>query len=149
MSVLGDDRDMPITSLGAGFVTPNLTPTAPPVEVRALLSRACGLRRRDRQGRRSHEPGLKSPDRHRQPLTAPEVGATSRDRHRAAAQREGSLRELVDPLAMRANIEHNHVRQDHVLTMSIDMSIDIMPVPRVPADERIVVDDLGYADDGI
>src|SRR5262249_7225571 len=86
-------------------------------------------------------------------------------------QREGSLREFADqlrnnelptvrvpgtavflnrgkqtaPLAMRANVEHNHVRHDHVLIMSID----IMPVPRVPADERIVVDDLGYADDGI
>jgi KUP system potassium uptake protein len=86
-------------------------------------------------------------------------------------QREGSLREFVDqlrnnelstvrvpgtavflnrgkqtaPLAMRANVEHNHVRHDHVLIMSID----IMPVPRVPAGERIVVDDLGYADDGI
>ncbi|MEU7164112.1 potassium transporter Kup [Streptomyces morookaense] len=49
------------------------------------------------------------------------------------------------PLAMRANVEHNHVRHDHVVILSIETE----PVPRVPADQRIVVDDLGYADDGI
>jgi KUP system potassium uptake protein len=49
------------------------------------------------------------------------------------------------PLALRANVEHNHVRHDHVLIIAIITE----PVPRVPADERIVVDDLGYADDGI
>ncbi|MCD7438914.1 potassium transporter Kup [Streptomyces lincolnensis] len=87
------------------------------------------------------------------------------------ARHEGSLREFVDqlrsgeaserqvpgtavflnrgketaPLAMRANVEHNHVRHDHVVILSIRTE----PVPRVPADRRIVVDDLGYADDGI
>jgi KUP system potassium uptake protein len=49
------------------------------------------------------------------------------------------------PLAMRANVEHNHVRHEHVLILSILTE----PVPRIPADQRIVVDDLGYADDGI
>ncbi|GAA3248502.1 potassium transporter Kup [Nonomuraea helvata] len=49
------------------------------------------------------------------------------------------------PLAMRANVEHNHVRHEHVLIMSIETE----PVPRVPAGRRIVVDDLGHADDGI
>jgi KUP system potassium uptake protein len=49
------------------------------------------------------------------------------------------------PLAMRANVEHNHVRHEHVVIMSIETE----PVPRVPAAERITVDDLGYADDGI
>ncbi|MGW1783257.1 KUP/HAK/KT family potassium transporter [Streptomyces sp. NPDC002143] len=49
------------------------------------------------------------------------------------------------PLAMRANVEHNHVRHDQVVILSIGTE----PVPRVPADQRIVVDDLGYADDGI
>jgi KUP system potassium uptake protein len=49
------------------------------------------------------------------------------------------------PLAMRANVEHNRVRHEHVVIMSLETE----PVPRVPADERIVVDDLGYADDGI
>ncbi|MGW2518512.1 potassium transporter Kup [Streptomyces sp. NPDC001617] len=49
------------------------------------------------------------------------------------------------PLAMRANVEHNHVRHDHVVILSIETE----PVPRVPAGQRIVVDDLGYSDDGI
>ncbi|MER7894496.1 KUP/HAK/KT family potassium transporter [Micromonospora sp. NPDC094482] len=49
------------------------------------------------------------------------------------------------PLAMRANVEHNHVRHEHVLILSIETE----PVPRVPPDRRITVDDLGYADDGI
>jgi KUP system potassium uptake protein len=49
------------------------------------------------------------------------------------------------PLAMRANVEHNHVRHEHVLIVAIETQ----PVPRVPANERIVIDDLGYADDGI
>ncbi|MER6128077.1 potassium transporter Kup [Streptomyces sp. NPDC001795] len=49
------------------------------------------------------------------------------------------------PLAMRANVEHNHVRHDQVVILSIETE----PVPRVPTDQRIVVDDLGYTDDGI
>lgn len=49
------------------------------------------------------------------------------------------------PLAMRANVEHNHVRHGHVVIMSIET----VPVPRVPADQRVDVDKLGYADDGI
>ncbi len=49
------------------------------------------------------------------------------------------------PLAMRANVEHNHVLQEHVVIVSIETQ----PVPRVPASERISVDDLGYSDDGI
>ncbi|GAA3452954.1 potassium transporter Kup [Dactylosporangium matsuzakiense] len=49
------------------------------------------------------------------------------------------------PLAMRANVEHNHVRHVHVLILSIETQ----PVPRVPDEERITVDELGYADDGI
>jgi KUP system potassium uptake protein len=86
-------------------------------------------------------------------------------------QTEGSLREFVDdlrankpptrrvpgtavflnrgkqtaPLALRANVEHNHVRHEHIVILSIETE----PVPRVPADRRIVIDDLGYADDGI
>ncbi|WP_214318165.1 potassium transporter Kup [Nonomuraea sediminis] len=49
------------------------------------------------------------------------------------------------PLALRANVEFNHVRHEQVVIMSIDTE----PVPRVPAADRIVVDDLGYSDDGI
>jgi KUP system potassium uptake protein len=87
------------------------------------------------------------------------------------SRREGSLREFIDrlrthpegivqvpgtavflnrgketaPLAMRANVEHNHVRHDHVLIIAIQTE----PAPRVPADEQLSIDDLGYADDGI
>ncbi|MGW3309697.1 potassium transporter Kup [Streptomyces sp. NPDC001073] len=87
------------------------------------------------------------------------------------ADHEGSLREFVDqlrsgersviqvpgtavflnrgkqtaPLAMRANVERNHVRHEQVVILSIETE----PVPRVPLDRRIVVDGLGYADDGI
>ncbi|MEU4096164.1 potassium transporter Kup [Streptomyces sp. NPDC026673] len=87
------------------------------------------------------------------------------------ARREGSLREFVSrlrsgqvrtlrvpgtavflnrgketaPLALRANVEHNHVRHDQVVILALKTE----PVPRVPADRRIAVDDLGYADDGI
>ncbi|WP_444543670.1 potassium transporter Kup [Nocardia araoensis] len=86
-------------------------------------------------------------------------------------RREGSLREFIDhlhagdpsilevpgtavflnrgkrtaPLALRANAEHNHVRHAHVVIMSIETE----PVPRVPADQRISVDSLGYTEDGI
>jgi KUP system potassium uptake protein len=87
------------------------------------------------------------------------------------ARLEGSLREFVDdlrsgkapalhvpgtavflnrdkqttPLAMRANVEHNHVRHEHIVILSLETE----PVPRVPDDQRIIVDALGYADDGI
>jgi KUP system potassium uptake protein len=46
------------------------------------------------------------------------------------------------PLAMRANVEHNHVRHDHVIIMAIDT----LPIPRVAELDRIDVDPLGYAD---
>jgi KUP system potassium uptake protein len=49
------------------------------------------------------------------------------------------------PLAMRANVEHNHVLHEHVLILAIET----LPVPRVPETERIEVDDLGHAGDGI
>jgi KUP system potassium uptake protein len=49
------------------------------------------------------------------------------------------------PLAMRANVELNHVLHEHVVIMSIDT----LTVPRVEDSERIEVDGLGYANDGI
>ncbi|MFD4506108.1 potassium transporter Kup [Streptomyces sp. NPDC058457] len=87
------------------------------------------------------------------------------------ARQEGSLAEFVDhlrtgevptiripgtavfldrgketaPLAMRANVEHNHVLHDHVVILSLETQ----PVPRVPDDRRSAVDALGYGDDGI
>jgi KUP system potassium uptake protein len=90
---------------------------------------------------------------------------------RAREEAEGPLREFVDrladydpplarvpgtavflnrgketaPLAMRANVEHNHVRHEHVVVLAIET----VPVPRIPASERMEVDALGYAEDGI
>lgn len=49
------------------------------------------------------------------------------------------------PLALRENVEHNRTLHEHVVIMSVET----VPVPRVPDAERIRVDDLGYARDGI
>jgi KUP system potassium uptake protein len=49
------------------------------------------------------------------------------------------------PLALRANVEHNQVRHEHVVIVSIETE----PVPRVPEDHRVTVNDLGYGNDGI
>ena len=46
---------------------------------------------------------------------------------------------------MRANVEHNHILHEHVVILSIET----LPVPHVAAANRLAVDDLGYADDGI
>lgn len=49
------------------------------------------------------------------------------------------------PLALRANVEHNQVRHEHVVIVAIGTE----PVPRVAEDQRVTVDELGYGDDGI
>jgi KUP system potassium uptake protein len=49
------------------------------------------------------------------------------------------------PLAMRANVEHNHILHENVVILSIET----LPVPHVPDEDRVTVDDLGYTDDGI
>ncbi len=49
------------------------------------------------------------------------------------------------PLALRANVEHNHVRHEHVVIVAIETE----PVPRVPDDQRLTVDALGDPADGI
>ncbi|WP_063128392.1 potassium transporter Kup [Nocardia fusca] len=49
------------------------------------------------------------------------------------------------PLAMRATVEHNRVLHEHVVILSLDT----VPVPRVPDADRLRVDPLGYRDDGI
>jgi len=87
------------------------------------------------------------------------------------AAREGSLREFVQrlrehpelarivpgtaiflnrgsetaPLALRANVENNHVRHERVVIVSVQ----IETVPRVAPAQRVTIDDLGYARDGI
>jgi KUP system potassium uptake protein len=86
-------------------------------------------------------------------------------------EEEGSLREFIDrldahrpplqrvpgtavflnanpattPLAMRANVEHNHVLHEHVVIISIETE----RVPHVPESERLRNDHLGNAHDGI
>jgi KUP system potassium uptake protein len=49
------------------------------------------------------------------------------------------------PLALRANVEHNHVLHDRVVIIS-GQSVN---VPHVPRRERVTIDDLGYTDDNI
>jgi len=84
-------------------------------------------------------------------------------------QKEGSLQEFVEdirqrgvprvpgtavfphpgkdttPLALRANVEHNHVLHERVIIVSASTA----NVPHVPAAEAFTMDDLGYDDDGI
>ena len=52
---------------------------------------------------------------------------------------------VTAPLAMRASVEHLHALHEHVVILSIET----LAVPHVPAAERLVIDDLGYTDDGI
>jgi KUP system potassium uptake protein len=49
------------------------------------------------------------------------------------------------PLALRANVEHNHVLHDHVVVLSVET----VPAPHVPAGKRVHVDALGHQDDRI
>jgi KUP system potassium uptake protein len=49
------------------------------------------------------------------------------------------------PLAMRASVDHVHALHEHVVILSVET----LPVPHVPAADRLAIDDLGYRDDGI
>jgi KUP system potassium uptake protein len=49
------------------------------------------------------------------------------------------------PLALRENLDYNHVLHESVVIVSVDTK----RVPHVPRAQRIVVDELGYEDDGI
>jgi KUP system potassium uptake protein len=49
------------------------------------------------------------------------------------------------PLAMRANVEHNHTLHAHVVIISIET----LRVPHVADEDQVLIDDLGYANDGI
>jgi KUP system potassium uptake protein len=49
------------------------------------------------------------------------------------------------PLALRANVRHNHVLHEHVIIVSVATA----KVPHVPINEAFAYDDLGYSDDGI
>lgn len=52
---------------------------------------------------------------------------------------------MTAPLALRANVEFNGVLHEHVIIVSVASE----NVPHVPRSERLAVDPLGYADDGI
>jgi KUP system potassium uptake protein len=49
------------------------------------------------------------------------------------------------PLALRANVDFNHVLHEHVLIVTVQVA----NVPYVPPDRRIDVDELEHSDDGI
>ena len=49
------------------------------------------------------------------------------------------------PLALRANVEHNHVLHEYVLILSIETR----PAPHIVAAERLTVDPLGHRDDRV
>ncbi|MFD7308410.1 potassium transporter Kup [Promicromonospora sp. NPDC059942] len=49
------------------------------------------------------------------------------------------------PLALRANVEHNHVRHEQVAVVAVDVAI----VPRLTDEDRVVVEHLGEGRDGI
>jgi KUP system potassium uptake protein len=51
----------------------------------------------------------------------------------------------TSPLALRENVDHNHVLHESVVIVSVQTS----RVPHVHRSERVVVDELGYEDDGI
>jgi KUP system potassium uptake protein len=49
------------------------------------------------------------------------------------------------PLALRANVEHNHAVHETVVIVTVET----LKVPHVSTRDRVTVDDLGYRDDGI
>ncbi len=54
-------------------------------------------------------------------------------------------RREVTPLALRSNLEHNHVLHEVVLVVTIE----IERTPHIELSERLILDDLEYEDDGI
>jgi KUP system potassium uptake protein len=52
---------------------------------------------------------------------------------------------LTTPLALRENVDHNHVVHQSVVIVSVKTE----RVPHVAYSERVVVDELGYEDDGL
>jgi KUP system potassium uptake protein len=54
-------------------------------------------------------------------------------------------RTTTTPLAMRANVEQNHILHEHVVILSIETR----HVPHIAEADRLAIDDLGDSDDGI
>jgi KUP system potassium uptake protein len=52
---------------------------------------------------------------------------------------------VTTPLALRANVEHNHVLHEHVIILSVKTE----RVPRISDADRVAVNPLGHRDDGI
>ncbi|MSO41154.1 MAG: potassium transporter Kup [Solirubrobacterales bacterium] len=52
---------------------------------------------------------------------------------------------VTAPLSMRANVDRLHSLHEHVVVLSLET----MPVPRIPDSERLEIDELGHKDDGI
>jgi KUP system potassium uptake protein len=49
------------------------------------------------------------------------------------------------PLALRANVEHNEILHDHVIILSVET----MPKPHVPVEDRLQIEGLGFKQDRI
>ena len=56
-----------------------------------------------------------------------------------------NARRETTPLALRSSLEHTHALQEAIVILSIETT----KAPFVPEAERLIVDDLGYRDDGI
>ncbi len=56
-----------------------------------------------------------------------------------------NLREATTPIALRANVEETRTMYERIVILTMKTA----RVPHVPPAERLVVDDLGYDDDGI
>jgi KUP system potassium uptake protein len=56
-----------------------------------------------------------------------------------------SVGKKTTPLALRENVDFNHVLHESVVIVTVE----IRGIPYVHRSERVVVDELGYADDGI
>ncbi|MDX6594838.1 MAG: system potassium uptake protein [Solirubrobacterales bacterium] len=56
-----------------------------------------------------------------------------------------NARRETTPLALRAGVEHTHAMHEAVVIISIETT----KAPYVPESERLIVDNLGYEDDGI
>jgi KUP system potassium uptake protein len=52
---------------------------------------------------------------------------------------------ITAPLAMRASVAHLHALSEHVVILSLET----LTIPHVRSADRIVIDDLGYRDDGV
>jgi KUP system potassium uptake protein len=49
------------------------------------------------------------------------------------------------PVALRANVEYNHVLHEHVVIVSVEPT----DVPHIPMDQRVAIDHLGDLEDGV